>query len=200
MAEANTFPLYPTAVVLPILSGIATILDIPPLIWHLRNRNIGASSLVAWILVLNVATFINAIIWPKDDMHNWRHGNVLCDIEAKLFVGSSVAGAGALACIMRSLARVMDTDNATITPSRSQRRRQRVIELLFCFGCPVFIMVAHYIVQDRRYYIFAISGCGCSYDASWVSVVLIDMWPAIFALIDAYYACKLPLSSHFSPG
>lgn len=105
----KSFPLYPVAVVLPFLAGIVVLLDVPPLIWHIRNRNVAAASLVFWILLLNSFTLSNAIIWPRDDIKSWWGGQGLCDVEVKIFVGGTIALPAALACLMRSLANVLDT-------------------------------------------------------------------------------------------
>ncbi len=180
--------IYPIAVVAIVLSALAIVLDIPPLVWHFRNRNIAAWSLIFWILILNVTVFCNAIIWPNDDFASWWDGQGLCDVEAKLFVGATVAIPGALACIMRGLAKVLDTNNTVVTTTKGDRRKRLIIEIIFCFGCPVYFMAIHYVVQHIRYYLWGISGCNTPFDNSWVTIGLIFIWPPILTLVDTYYA------------
>ncbi len=95
---------------------------------------------------------------------------------------------GSMACIMRNLAKALDTEQTNLSLSKAQRRRQTVMNGLFCFGGPIYVMLIHYIVQPNRYYIFAISGCTSSFDNSWPKLVLVFIWPPIICLVDAYYS------------
>ncbi|KZF19154.1 fungal pheromone STE3G-protein-coupled receptor, partial [Xylona heveae TC161] len=166
------------------------LLCIPPFIWHAKHRNLAASVLIVWIIILNLFNVINAILWPTDDTSKWWIGVGLCDVEIRFLVACSVGVAGALACIMRSLANVMNTDRASLVPSRAQRRRGMIFNIFFCFICPILLTLAHLIVQDNRYDIFAISGCAPNNDSSWVSVLLVFIWPPVLSFLDAYY-CSL---------
>jgi pheromone a factor receptor len=176
----------------PILSFLALLLCVPPLIWHSSNRNLAASFLTVFVTMSDLFTIINAMIWPTDDVNSWWNGSVLCDIQVKLNIGIQVGMPGALVCIFRSLALVMDTENTVLVPSKAQRRRALAIELFFCVGIPVLAMVAHFIVQPNRYYIFAISGCNVSYDDSWLTILLSIIWPPVICLIAAFYCGMLP--------
>lgn len=104
--------------------------------------------------------------------------------------GGYVAVPGALVGIFRGLAIVMDTNRATWVPSKTQRWRNRLFDLLFCAIVPCIAMITHTISQKERYFVFAISGCVNDYDESWVSLVLAWMWPPIICLIAGYYCCK----------
>jgi pheromone a factor receptor len=190
MKEGPSFPVYPLAVVVSTLSLLAIILDIPPFLWHLRNRNAAAASVVFWILIMNVTVFVNALIWPTDDIENWFSGVGLCDIEVKLFVGATGAVPGALVCIMRGLAKVLDTENSVVASSRGARRRQMIIDSLLCVGVPVYLMAVHYVVQHIRFYVWGISGCNTPYDETWLPVALVFIWPPIITLFSAYFAGK----------
>ncbi|KAL6713188.1 a-factor receptor [Lecanora helva] len=187
MADTD-YPITPTAIAVPVLAFITIILDIAPLAWHIRNRNLAASSLVFWVLLPNLMNVINAVIWPTDNTASWWDGSGLCDVEAKLMIALSFVLVASLLCIMRSLARVLDTRRTVLSPSRSQRRQQMIIECLLCFGSPIYSMIAHYIVQPSRYYVFAISGCVTSVDNSWPKLALIYIWPPIMCLVVVYYS------------
>ncbi len=197
----SSFDWSPAAIAVPILSFITLVLCLPPFVWHVKNRNIAASSLVFWILLNNIFNFINALIWPTDDITSWWNGAVLCDIEVKLMTAAAVGLNGSMACVVRNLAQVMDTKRTVLEPSRARRRRETALNVLFCFGCPIYLMAIHYIVQPNRYYLFAISGCTTSYDNSWPSIVLIFIWPPILCILAAYYGgewsthCAGPMSS-----
>ncbi|PYI00798.1 a-pheromone receptor PreA [Aspergillus sclerotiicarbonarius CBS 121057] len=180
-------PLYPEAILVPVLSFISMLLSIVPLVLHWKNRNFPASSLICWYLVLNLFNIVNALIWPTDDVDSWWDGNGLCDVEAKIMIGSYIAIPGTLVCIFRNLAHVLDTSRANLVPTKSQRWWNRGMVLLFCVIAPVIAMLTHYVYQGGRYFLFAIAGCLNSYDQSWVTLALAWIWPLIICLIAGYY-------------
>ncbi|CRG87203.1 Pheromone receptor 2 [Talaromyces islandicus] len=186
-SSGGTFYASAQAFAAPILSFLALLLCIPPLIWHASNRNLAASFLTAFVIMSDLFNIMNAMIWPTDDINSWWDGSVLCDIQVKLNIGIQVGMPGALVCIFRSLALVMDTENTVLVPSKAQRLRGLAVELFFCAVIPVLAMVGHFIVQPNRYYIFAISGCNVSYDDSWLAILLSIAWPPVICLIAAVY-------------
>ncbi|KAL8999982.1 MAG: hypothetical protein Q9169_001227 [Polycauliona sp. 2 TL-2023] len=179
--------LTPASIALPTLALIAIALNIPPLIWHVRHRNIAACNLIAWTIFLNLSNFVNAIIWPTDDIYNWFAGYVLCDIEVKLMLAATFGITGSLVSIMRALARVVDTETTTLVPTKRQRRIETVFAAMLCFGGPLYAISIHYVVQPSRYYILAISGCNVSLDNSWPSLALVVIQPVVLCLAATYY-------------
>jgi pheromone a factor receptor len=180
----------PGAIGITVLSFLATLLCIPPFFWHVKSRNLAASALVGWILLDNLFIFMNANIWPTDNLGSWWNGSGLCDVQVKIQIAATVGVAGALACIFRSLAIVLDTDNTVLVPSTAQRRRRIAFEIFFCFLFPAYFIVIHFVVQPSRFYLFSITGCTPSFDNSWLTIVLIFIWPVILCLLGAYYCCK----------
>ncbi|KAI9818438.1 MAG: a-factor receptor [Pycnora praestabilis] len=196
MDSSLSYTVFPAAIAIPTLSVFTIILGVPPFVWHLKNRNLAACSLIFWVLLMNLFNLINAIIWASDDTTRWWDGNVLCDIEVKLMLAGTVGTAGSLACIMRNLANVLNTDRQVLIPSRAQRRRQLALGILFCYGCPIYRIAIHYVVQPNRYYIFAIAGCTPSVDNSWPSIVLIFIWPPVLCLVATYYSVLVIIRLH----
>ncbi|KAJ5360368.1 Fungal pheromone STE3 GPCR [Penicillium concentricum] len=192
----DTYHRRPQAVVLPILSSLSIALAIPPLILHGKNRNFPATTLIFWSILLNLFNIINSLIWPTDDVKSWWDGAGLCDIEVKFMAAGYVGIPGSLACIFRSLAIVLDTDRATLVPSKGQRWRNQFVEILFCVAVPAIAMITHIIWQRSRYLLFAISGCVNNFDESWVSLVFAWIWPPIICLIAAYYCCLVLIRVH----
>ena len=176
-----------------VLTLLTTLLSLPPFFWHIKHRNLAASSLVFWIILTNLLYFVNSLIWPSDNLQAWWRGYGLCDIEVKLQVAAAVGIPAALVCVLRNLARVLDTDRTVLQPTPAQRRRLLAIDLLLCFGAPIYVIIVHYVVQSLRYYIFAISGCVAAFDNSWASIVLIQMWSPVFSVVAVYYSSKSPL-------
>jgi pheromone a factor receptor len=180
----------PVALAVTVLSFFAVLFCTPPFIWHLKSRNIGSISLVGWIMLGNIFIFINSNIWPTDDLPQWWNGSGLCDVEVKLMIAATVGLTGALACIFRSLAIVLDTDNTVLVPSTAQRRRRMAFEIFFCFVFPAYFIFIAWVVQPSRYYLFGIAGCTPSFDNSWPTTVLVFIWPPIICLLAAYYCGK----------
>jgi len=180
----------PSAVAVPFLALLTVLLGLPAFAWHIKNRNLAAVCLIFWIMSANLWNFINPLIWPTDDISTWYNGVGLCDLEVKLQAAGTVGVPGALACVFRQLAIVLDTDRTTLVPSRAQRHRRIAFEMFFCFFWPIYIMVIHYVIQPNRYYIFAIAGCTPSYASSWPSIVLNFVWPVVLVLVDTYYCGK----------
>ncbi|KAJ5919697.1 hypothetical protein N7454_009532 [Penicillium verhagenii] len=193
---AEETKIYPLAVIIPVLSFISILLCLPPLILHAKNRNFPATALICWAILLSLFNLINAILWPTDDTSVWWDGSGLCDVEVKFMVASYVALPGALLCIFRELATVLNTSRAMLVPSKTQRWRNRLFELLFCVFVPAMAMITHYIYQKDRYLLYTISGCVNNYDESWPSFVLAWMWPPILCLISAYYCCLVLIRLH----
>jgi pheromone a factor receptor len=183
--ESN--PRSPLAIAFPILAAMACILYIPPLLVHVRGRNFAASVLMISFIVLNIFNFINPLIWPTEFLQGWWDGTGLCDIEVKLQIAFSAANVGSVACIFRQLAIILDTDRTYLVPSPAQRLRQRIFDIGLCVGVPVYLMAVHYIVQSSRYYIYSVEGCRPSFDNSWVSFVLIFIWPLILCSVGTAY-------------
>ena len=190
MADSTNPPpqVYTSAILLATFSFFIILLVMPLMLWHFRNRNIGASVLVAWIVVLLLFTFINAILWPDDDVSKWYNGAGLCDVEVKVQAASHVALPASFACILRALAAVLDTDQASLIQTKVQRRRTYLVDLSFCVGFPVLQMFFHFIVQTNRYYLYGISGCTLSASASWLTMLLLVLPPTIWVIMDTYFA------------
>ena len=183
---------YPLAIIISMASLIIALAAFPPMLWHFRNRNFGATSLVAWVIVLLLMTFLNGILWPNDRIESWYNGDILCDVEVKLQVAAQVALPASSACVLRALARVMDTDRTSMTRSERQRIRDYAVAILLCVGAPLLQMLFHYVVQTHRYYIYGISGCVPAVSSSWVTILLLLVPPLAWTLLDAYYAGSYP--------
>ncbi|KAK3066361.1 a-factor receptor [Teratosphaeriaceae sp. CCFEE 6253] len=179
---------YPAAILLAAFSLLVVLLLTSPLCWHYRNRNVGATMLVAWTIIINLQSFTNALLWPNDDIAHWYNGRGLCDVEVKLQVAWFVAAPAALAAVLRALANAIDTNRATLVKSKAQRVRDYAIDFSLCLGLPALTMLFHYIVQPTRYVLFGITGCLAASSKTWLTVVLLDIPPGILTLVDTYYA------------
>lgn len=190
-------PLYPQAIILPVLSFPAWLLCIPPMVWHFSQRNIAAGSLVLWIVLHNFFNSINPLIWPRDNIQDWWDGSVWCDINVRIQVGGTVGLAASTAMIVRKLAKVMDTSNITVSSSRRSKTKEALLEIMWCWVYPLIMIVVYYVVQPVRYLLYGIVGCISAFDTSWPSMVLSFMWAPITMLVAAYYAGNTIISILF---
>lgn len=182
---------YTTAILLATFSLLATLLITPPMLWHASNRNIGATSLILWLLVLNFQGFLNALIWPHDDVSQWFGGTGLCDVEVKLMIAGWVGVPSSVASVLRALARVMDTEKMGLGLSKEQSRRGYAVDLLWCVGFPVLQMFFHFLVQNERFYVVGIAGCTPAASYSWVTDLLIFTPPVVWTVLGGCYAGEL---------
>ena len=197
MPPASTSPptstSYSLAPFFATISFLVFLLDVPPLFWHIHKRNIPFIALISWVIIVNLFSFLNAVIWPSPASilpPNYS-GTGLCDVEVKILVGSYSGLPCAFLAILRSLAHVLDTSRVNLSPTPAQKIRRIATELAICFVIPISMMATHYIVQSNRYYVWTISGCNPSADFSWPTIALIFIWPAIVSVIDGYYATLL---------
>lgn len=174
------------------ISLLAAILCIQPLIWQIQHGNIASSSLIAWIILANVINVINASIWPSENSLFGYDGNILCDIEVKVWVACYAAVCGCFTAMIRNLARILHTSNIRNPGSESKqaRIREHVIIYGLCFGWPAFAAAIHYLYQPSRYQLTAIIGCTATTDLDWLSITLYYIPFTIIGLIALFYACE----------
>ncbi|KAH9872594.1 hypothetical protein J1614_004987 [Plenodomus biglobosus] len=184
-------PLHPQAILLPVFAFPAWILCLPSLVWHFSQGNIAVGSVITWVVLNNFCNSINPLIWPRDNMREWFDGNIWCDIGVRIQVGTIVGIASSTAMVIRKLARVMDTTNIIVSSSRNSKLKDKIWEVVWCWGYPIFIIILFYLVQPIRYFIFGIVGCISGYDTSWPSIVLSFIWGPITMLVATYYAVLL---------
>jgi pheromone a factor receptor len=181
------YPLPVASVVLPILSASAFLLGIPPLVWHVRNRNLGASCMIAWFLPVQLIYVVNPIIWSRDNTADWWDGSGLCDVEIRLLIASTIAVPGAITCIMRGLARILDVERP---PFHGASRWGRILDVMLCFGLPLVLVSVYYVFQPTRYAIYTSTGCNWLLARTWGSIVVMRMGPFILSIVNGYLASE----------
>ena len=184
----NTTTIYPIAVMQAVLAGFAVCVNVPPLIWHCKHTNFAAIVLIFFILLMNLFDFLNALTWRNDDLASWYNGVGFCDIQVKLFWAGTTALPSAVVCILRKLAMVMDTKNITISPTKAQKRRERLFEIGLCVGIPILTVICDFLFMIPRYMIVGISGCTPRLSFSWTTIVFINFPPLLISIWAAYYA------------
>lgn len=181
---------YPIAVFFATASLAMILLLTPPLVSHFKNRNIGATVLVASSILGDMVNFLNAIIWSTDDTASWYTGAGFCDVQIKLIVVLQIMYTAAIAMILRNLAQVMNTNSSGWSATTAKKRRNIIIDLVCCLVLPMFQMLAQWITQPFRYYILGIAGCTPATDGSWLYILLSLIPPLLWTVVDVYYAGK----------
>ncbi|KAL2188810.1 hypothetical protein L209DRAFT_801562 [Thermothelomyces heterothallicus CBS 203.75] len=155
------------------------------LLW--RGGEFGGTVLCVMLLVLNLITVVNALIWRDDNVERWWAGQGWCDILTYAFFAIHTAFNHCMFEIMRGLASKVALNRA-VKPTRSERRRQRVISALVIFTVPVIQVVLTYFVTSGRYNVSTLVGCGAVYYPNWVFLVFYILPTPVFAVGAAYMA------------
>lgn len=177
------------AIALPLFSILSVLIAIVPFKAHCVHKNVGLCGLIMVLATFNIFHFINAVLWPTDDFNSWWAGHGWCDILVKLQDPLLTAEATTTCCVTLNLARAVNIDNP-ISQTITSRRRRILLDVLFCFGLPLFQILLHYFIQPSRYAIGTIFGCENTLDNSWPTIVIMEIWRPIFALLNMYFACK----------
>lgn len=172
LASTSAAP-YPSAIAFAFFGLLTSALIIPISIWHARHHNVGATSVTLLAILANILNFLNAAIWPHDDVSRWFSGVGYCDIQIKLQAVMQTAFPAALFCILRKLATVLDTRKAKWTTSAARERREFVVDLVICGGLPWLQALFAFVVQPARFFVSGIAGCQTVNDGTWVSALLL---------------------------
>ncbi|KAK4242631.1 hypothetical protein C8A03DRAFT_29227 [Achaetomium macrosporum] len=155
------------------------------LLW--RNGEFGGTVLCVMLLVVNLQTVINALIWRNDNVETWWAGYGWCDIQAYSNFALHTAFNVSLFEIMRGLATKVVLNRA-VKLSRSERRRQRIVSALVIFTFPVIQVLVNYFATFDRYNISTLVGCGAVYYPNWIFLVFYILPTPVFAVGAAYMA------------
>ncbi|KAF7937097.1 uncharacterized protein EAE98_001411 [Botrytis deweyae] len=183
------YPISPNAITLPIFSIIFILLLIVPFRLLYRVSNIAACSLVIINIISLIFVAMNALLWPTDSLTSRFSGNIVCDIQVLIRQALYTAMTSTTCCISLFLARAVNTDNACMHETRAMKRRRVAKDCAFCFTIPILQVALHYTIQSNRFTVMTIYGCVDATDLSWPSIVILHIWPLIFACLNCYFAC-----------
>ncbi|KAK4043185.1 hypothetical protein C8A01DRAFT_32675 [Parachaetomium inaequale] len=155
------------------------------LLW--RNGEFGGTVFCIMLLVLNLITVVNALIWRNNNVQTWWAGHGWCDIQTYTFFALHTAFNICMFEIMRSLASKVAL-NRTIKPTRSERRRQHIVSALIIFTVPVIQVILTYFSTVSRYNVSTLVGCSAVYYPNWIYLVFYIIPTPVFAVLAAYMA------------
>ncbi|KAH6627867.1 pheromone A receptor-domain-containing protein [Chaetomium tenue] len=155
------------------------------LLW--RNGEFAGAVICIMLLVLNLITVINALIWRDDNVQTWWAGQGWCDIMTYTYFAMHTAFNICMFEIMRGLASKISLSRAD-KPTRSERRRQRIVSALVIFTVPVIQVILTYFTTFGRYNVSTLIGCSAVYYPNWLYLVFYILPTPVFAVGAAYMA------------
>lgn len=188
-APGVNYPVSANAITLPLFSILFILLLIVPFRLLYRVNNIAACALVTINIISLIFVAMNALLWPTDSLASRFSGHIVCDIQVLIRQALYTAMTSTTCCISLFLARAVNTDNACMHESRAMKRRRVAKDCAFCFTIPILQVALHYTIQSNRFTVMTIYGCVDVTDLSWPSIVILHIWPLIFACLNCYFAC-----------
>lgn len=175
-------------------SFLAFIWLLPAMAFHWKNRNIPACSLIFWLIYSNLTGFINAIIWSGENFSSGFDGVGYCDVLVRLNSGMSSGKLASIACLIFNLYMIIAAETPQFLMAGSKLRIS--VNVVMCWFTPILVMGLSYIVQANRYVVVRYRGCAMLVAPTWLSIILINMWSLLWALIALLFAV-LVLYSYF---
>ncbi|KAI6007087.1 pheromone A receptor-domain-containing protein [Pisolithus albus] len=144
--------------------------------------NTGTCLYMIWTGLGCLNQFINSVVWNSDVINK---APVWCDISSKFMIGTAVAIPAASLCINRRLYHIVSVDS--VTKTRSEKRRDVLVDLAIGLGIPILEMILHYIVQGHRFNIFEEIGCYPTTYNTPPAYALVFCWPIAIGVVSAVY-------------
>ncbi|KAI1828271.1 GPCR fungal pheromone mating factor [Xylaria intraflava] len=172
-----------------ILAFVGILLCWVPFRLLLRNGEFAAVVLIVDVVIMNLITIVNSLIWHNDDWNSWWDGAGLCDIEVYLSVPMQTIYAASIFTIMYHLAQQVKV--ARPGHNQGEKTKRSLIQAAIIFPIPLIQLSFTYFDLAQRYIIGTLIGCSAVYDSSWPKNLVFDAPSAIFALISVPYAILL---------
>ncbi|CAG8955967.1 hypothetical protein HYFRA_00008821 [Hymenoscyphus fraxineus] len=179
------------AIVMPIFNALGIVVLYLPMRDFYRKGNFAACSMIAATVMLNLYQFLDAVIWQNDDPSTWFSGVGLCDIQGYSRYMFTTALLTTIACFIKNLADVFNTDNHVVAITSAMKRKKLIVDILFCWLLPVVQVIVHYMITLGRFAVFPVYGCYDEMDNSWPYIVVYLIWGPIFTLVAAFYGILL---------
>ena len=164
------------------LQAICFILNLPPSIWHIMNKNIPALTLLIYVEILMMDGFVSAIFWGGPDYVNAWNGKVWCDIMVRIQLAASVGISSSISCVSFNLLMIFLTNRMT-TFWFGNKWVKPCCEVFFSIVFPFIISGVAYLAQSFRYLISRYSGCSPPLVTDSISVVTFYLWIFVWNFI-----------------
>ncbi|KAG0680665.1 a-factor receptor [Pichia californica] len=177
------------------LQAICFILNIPPLIWHLRNKNIPALTLFLYLEIMMIDGFIGAIIWGGENYTITWNGKIWCDIMVRIQFAVAVGISSCISCVSFNLLMIFLTNKLT-TFWFSNKWIKPISEIFFSIIFPFFISGITYFAQSQRYVLSRYTGCYAPLVDESISILVFYLWIFFWSFI-GMIICILTLILYF---
>jgi pheromone a factor receptor len=169
------------------LAFLTSIVCWVPLRLLYKNGEFATTVLILTVLILNLLTIVDSLLWPNDDVASWWTGDVWCDLHNYVYSPLLLVYTGCVLAIMRNLARQLGSLRASSLTSR-ERARRALGQALVIFPLPLVQLAWIYPLATQRYGISSLVGCFWISDPTWPYVVFFVIPPPLIAVVTAYYA------------
>ncbi|KAK4223699.1 pheromone A receptor-domain-containing protein [Podospora fimiseda] len=146
-----------------------------------RNGELSGMMLCAILMILNLETVINSLIWRNNDVASWYDGRGWCDLQKYLLFPLNTAYHICLFEVMRGLAAKCAIDRVT-SLSSSERKRNGIISAFVIFTIPIIQMALVYPLAVGRFNVSILVGCSVYYMPNWVFLVFFVIPTPIFII------------------
>ncbi|KAK8019276.1 pheromone A receptor-domain-containing protein [Apiospora arundinis] len=152
-----------------------------------RNGEFAAVVFIVSVVVTNLFTVVNSLLWRNDYWDLWYDGHGWCDLQVWLVAPLQTIYATSIFAIMRHLAEQVGLMRvATLSPR--EKRRRNLIQALIIFPVPLIQLTFTWFDLAQRYIIGTLIGCSATYDNSWPKIFVYSVPPMLFALGSMPYA------------
>jgi pheromone a factor receptor len=159
--------------------------------WKIPGRPWSALIAVGWILIYNVLSFIDSIVWAGENPDDWLDGNGYCDITARIktVFPIGVLGSTIGICLFLINSTNLGPSQKDMGPSNGARRN--LFDVFLGIVLPIIFMIFHFIVEPNQYAILGVAGCQTTTDLAWPAIILYSVWPPIMTFIALLFASIL---------
>lgn len=148
--------------------------------------------LTIWLLVVNLFSFIDSLIWSNDDPEGWWDGKGYCDVVSRVKTEWIIGVCGAAIGISRYLAEATDP-NPKYADMKFNRMRRNVVDVVLGVGLPILNALLRYIVEPSRYWIMGVCGCTSVTRTVWPAIPIYFIWVPLLTFVAAIYCCNQSL-------
>jgi pheromone a factor receptor len=147
--------------------------------------------LMIWVLLVNLVSFTDSVIWRGPDPAEWWDGKVYCDISSRIKTEFPIGVCGAAIGISRFLAEATDPDPKH-NDMKYNRMKRNIIDIVLGVVLPIINAALRILVEPARYYIMGVNGCSSITRTAWPAIPIYFLWVPLMTLVAAVYACTSP--------
>lgn len=170
-------------------TAISSIFLLSPLYFICRKPSSPWSAilLIVWVLILNILSAVESIIWASANTDGWSLCLIYCDISSRLKEEAPVAIPSLAASVLHFLCQGADPEPRS-AHLRAGGWKSNTLDLCLGVGLPIIHAGLKYLVTPWRYTIMGVAGCTGSIDTGLVALFLYSIWPPVASFIAAVFA------------